>query len=74
MPIEVRSLAEWEHAGMDDMLSVLIPAHNEEDHLAETVRGIIEALDLADIDHEVLVVNDGSTDATKEVLVHVSGS
>jgi len=68
MPIEVRSLAEWEHAGMDDMLSVLIPAHNEEGQIADTVRGIIEALDLADIDHEVLVVNDGSTDATKEVL------
>lgn len=68
MPIEVSSLAEWEHAGMADMLSVLIPAHNEEGQIADTVRGIIEALDQVGIDHEVLVVNDGSTDATKEVL------
>ncbi len=33
MPIEVCSLAEWQSAGVKDMLSVLIPAHNEEGHL-----------------------------------------
>ena len=29
MPIEVRTLAEWEAAGVPGMLSVVIPAHNE---------------------------------------------
>jgi hypothetical protein len=36
MPIEVRSLAEWEAAGIPGMLSIVIPAHNEEGHIAET--------------------------------------
>ena len=36
MPIEVRSLAEWEAAGIPGMLSLVIPAHNEEGHIAET--------------------------------------
>lgn len=38
MPFEVRTLAEWEGAGVPDMLSVVIPAHNEEGHIAETCR------------------------------------
>jgi len=33
MPIEVRSLAEWEAAGIPGMLSVVIPAHDEEGHI-----------------------------------------
>ena len=30
MPLQVKSLAEWEREGIADMLSVVIPAHNEE--------------------------------------------
>jgi hypothetical protein len=37
MPLEVGSLAEWEATCVPDMLSVLIPAHNEEKHIAETI-------------------------------------
>ena len=44
MPFEVRSLAEWEGAGVPDMLSVVIPAHNEEGHIAETVQGLADTL------------------------------
>jgi hypothetical protein len=29
MPLEVRSLAEWEADGVPGLLSVVIPAHNE---------------------------------------------
>ena len=38
MPLEVRSLAEWEADGIPGLLSVVIPAHNEEGHIAATVR------------------------------------
>jgi len=65
MGFEVKSLAEWERAGIPDMLSVVIPAHNEEGHITETVRGIVSALDREKILFEVLVVNDNSTDSTE---------
>jgi dolichol-phosphate mannosyltransferase len=45
-------------------LSVVIPAHNEEGSVTDTVRSITSTLEAHDIDHEVLVVDDGSIDAT----------
>lgn len=68
MPLEVRSLAEWESDGVAGLLSVVIPAHNEEGHIAGTVREIHQALAAADIPHEILVVNDNSRDATEAIL------
>ena len=44
MPLEVRSLAEWEADGVPGLLSVVIPAHNEEGHIADTVRAELPAL------------------------------
>jgi dolichol-phosphate mannosyltransferase len=71
MPIEVRSLAEWQSAGVKDMLSVVIPAHNEEGHLEATVRNIVAELSAARIQFEILVVNDNSRDDTERVLVRL---
>jgi dolichol-phosphate mannosyltransferase len=68
MPLEVRSLAEWEADCVPGMLSVVIPAHNEEGRIAATIRGIHEALAQARIVHEILVVNDNSRDRTLDVL------
>jgi len=68
MPIEVRSLAEWEAAGIAGMLSVVIPAHNEEGHIAETVQGLVAAFREAGITYEILVINDNSTDGTERIL------
>jgi len=48
-------------------LSVVIPAHDEADRLATTLRRISGYLDERRIDSEVLVVDDGSRDATPEV-------
>src|SRR5215472_2251170 len=72
MPIEVRSLAEWETAGVRGMLSVVIPAHNEEGHIAETVQNLAAALRDAGIVHEILVINDNSTDGTERILATLS--
>ena len=45
-------------------LSVVIPAHDEEGAIAETVTEIVAALEREGVDYEVIVVDDGSTDAT----------
>lgn len=74
MPFEVRSLAEWEAAGIPDMLSVVIPAHNEEGQIEATVRGVAEALRAAGIDYEIIVVNDNSTDRTGRILANLGAA
>lgn len=71
MPLEVRSLAEWEAAGHPGRLSVVIPAHDEEGQIAETVRAVHGALTEAAIDHEILVVNDNSRDRTGQILAEL---
>ena len=68
MPITVQSLAEWEEAGTTGMLSVVIPAHNEEGHIENTITALTEQLSQEAINHEVLVINDNSTDDTEEIL------
>ncbi len=74
MPFEVRTLAEWEAAGVPGMLSVVIPAHNEEGQIAETVHDLAVALRGAGISYEILVVNDNSTDATERILAALSAA
>ena len=46
------------------MLSIVIPAHNEADYLAATVRELTTAARVLDDALEVIVVENGSTDAT----------
>ena len=74
MPIEVRSLAEWEAAGIAGMLSVVIPAHNEQGHIAETVQNLAAALRAAGISYEILLVNDNSSDATERIMAKLSAA
>jgi dolichol-phosphate mannosyltransferase len=53
-------------------LSVVIPAHNEEGSVGETVRAVTAALRDAAIKHEVIVVDDGSTDGTAAVVARLA--
>lgn len=46
--------------------SVIIPAHNEEIIIAESIRSIRQALERTDRRWEIIVVDDGSTDRTFE--------
>jgi hypothetical protein len=48
-------------------LSVFVAAYNEVDNLAPTVETIQRALDGAIADYEIIVVDDGSTDGTRQV-------
>ncbi len=50
------------------MLSVIIPAYNEEEIIPKTAKVIDGILKDADIDHELLFVNDGSKDKTWEKI------
>ncbi|HEY8810464.1 MAG TPA: glycosyltransferase family 2 protein [Solirubrobacterales bacterium] len=49
-------------------LSVVIPAYNEEGTVAETVGEIASTLGAEQIEHEVIVVDDSSTDGTAAVV------
>jgi len=49
-------------------LSIVIPAYNEEESIAETVTSLYSTLLKYKIDHEILVVNDNSKDKTIDCL------
>lgn len=53
-------------------LSVVIPAHNEEAVVGETVEGIVDALGREGIEHEVIVVDDSSADGTAAVVERIA--
>lgn len=55
-------------------LSVIIPAKNEERLIASTVTSIFEYLTARNIDHEILVVTNRSTDKTGEVVKNLQAS
>ena len=49
-------------------LSVVIPAHNEEGCIGGTVRALHGRLSAERIEHEILVINDNSSDQTEHIL------
>ncbi len=49
-------------------LSVVIPAYNEDGTVIETLSEIVSTLDAEQIEHEVIVVDDSSTDNTAAVV------
>ncbi|HEY1341419.1 MAG TPA: glycosyltransferase family 2 protein, partial [Bryobacteraceae bacterium] len=55
-------------------LSVLIPARDEEGAVEATLSGVVSTLRAARIDFEILVVDDGSRDATADKVVRAAAA
>ncbi len=53
---------------MTDVLSVVIPAHNEADSIPTALRGVYQALTREGIAHEIVVVDDHCSDGTGDVV------
>ena len=53
-------------------LSIVIPAYNESQRIAETLKTIIHYLEDKQFDYEIIVVDDGSTDRTLEIARNLS--
>ena len=53
---------------MLSLLSIVIPARNEEGCIASTVQHLDLELNIQKVPHEIVVVDDGSTDRTWEIL------
>lgn len=50
-------------------ITLLVPAHNEQDNIRELIKSIIGVMDL---DYELLIVDDHSQDATKEYAIELA--
>lgn len=59
-------------SSVPEMLSVVIPAYNEEARIAPTVRHVLGYLEARFPRHEVIVVDDGSADATAAVAAEAA--
>ena len=54
------------------VFSILIPAHNEEGCIVETVESITQLLEKEKINYEIIIINDNSWDRTEELLQKLS--
>ncbi len=50
------------------MISIIIPTLNEENALPQTLSRITEQQSLSSIDHEIIIVDGGSTDSTADIV------
>jgi len=58
----------WKPMGFPPTVSIVIPAYNEERRLPLALQQIRDYLTSRRLDAEIIVVNDGSTDATAQVV------
>jgi len=56
-----------------EKVSIIVPAYNEEEAIAGDVKVIQEAMDSSGRDYEVIVVDDGSTDCTAQIVESLEG-
>jgi len=54
-------------------VTVVLPCYNERDHVELEIKRIRAALEVAGMTYELLCIDDGSTDGTREVLQAVDG-
>lgn len=66
-----KTLHENEEGLAVPSLSVVIPVYNERDLILELIHKVLKA-DTCGLDLEVVIVDDGSTDGTREILLKVA--
>ena len=54
-------------------VSIVIPAYNEEAAIRNSIEAVIAAMDGSGFEYELIVVDDGSTDRTREILRSMQG-
>jgi glycosyltransferase involved in cell wall biosynthesis len=65
-PSKIEEVVETSLKDLRNEVSIIIPAYNEADHVADEIREVERVLDGTGWSFEVLVVDDGSTDGTAE--------
>ena len=58
---------------MEETITAVVPVYNEEKALAETIEKLKAVLAEGGFKHEIIVVDDGSTDGTPDVLGKIDG-
>lgn len=53
-------------------VSIVIPVHNERDNISLLVQEIKDACSSYNINFEIIIIDDGSTDGTQEILASIS--
>ncbi len=54
-------------------LSIIIPANNEAEGIREVLEDIKQTMETSSLKHEIIVVDDGSTDGTDEIAGKMQG-
>jgi len=54
-------------------LTIIIPAYNEEESIGEDIDTIIETMEKTEYKYEIIVVDDGSTDKTSQIVKNKRG-
>lgn len=54
-----------------EFVSIILPVHNEAANLRLLLPALFESLDALDLRHEVVIVDDGSTDETASILLEI---
>ncbi len=62
-----------ENATILPAISIVIPAYNEEGGIVPSLKDVCEIMNSSSLTHEIIVVNDGSTDKTAEIAAGVKG-
>jgi glycosyltransferase involved in cell wall biosynthesis len=65
-PSKIEEVVDTSLKDLRNEVSIIIPAYNEADHVADEIREVERVLDGTGWSFEILVVDDGSTDGTAE--------
>ena len=62
--LNVQEISERE----EPLISVVMPAYNEREHVAGAIRSVVKQLEGLGYNYEIVVIDDGSTDGTFNVI------